>query len=123
MTQLKRGKARIMTAYMVTALIVVLITVLALAPSGPATPVVGNDKVGHALAFFVLVLPLACVAPHRWLAIWLGAVTYGALIEIIQPLTGRMAEMGDLLADGAGATVGIFVAIGWAAWRGKVRLA
>ncbi|MEI4195770.1 VanZ family protein [Roseovarius sp. E0-M6] len=112
-----------MTAYLVTALIVVLITVLALVPFGPATPVAGSDKLGHALAFFVLVLPLACVAPQRWLAIWLGAVTYGALIEIVQPLTGRMAEMGDLVADGAGAAVGIFLGIGWAVWRGKVSLA
>jgi VanZ family protein len=40
----------------------------------------------------------------------LATLAYGGAIEIVQPITGRAAEWADLLADGAGAFAGAFVA-------------
>ena len=36
----------------------------------------------------------------------LAAVCFGALIEVLQPLTGRTAELHDLAADALGAALG-----------------
>ncbi|GGD30186.1 VanZ family protein [Sinisalibacter lacisalsi] len=71
-------------------------------PQGPA----GLDKVFHALAFGVLVLPVALLRPDRLPAVLLLAIAYGGLIELIQPLVGRSAERADLFADALGALAG-----------------
>lgn len=74
-----------------------------LTPPGEAsTPLPLTDKQLHALAFGLLVLPVALTRPHAlW---WLAplALAYGAVIEVIQPSVGRTGEWADLLADGLG---------------------
>jgi VanZ family protein len=39
--------------------------------------------------------------------IWITAVAFGGLIEIVQPYVGRGAEWADLVADGLGAALGV----------------
>jgi hypothetical protein len=70
------------------------------APSGAPLPL--TDKQLHALAFGLLILPVALTHPRAlW---WLAplALVYGAVIEVIQPSAGRNAEWADFLADGVG---------------------
>ena len=76
-------------------------------PGGDGLPLPLTDKQIHALAFFVLVLPGSLMRPAA--IIWLApaALAYGAAIEILQPLVGRSAEWGDLLADAVGIAAGI----------------
>jgi VanZ family protein len=74
-------------------------------PGESSTPLPLTDKQLHALAFGLLVLPVALTRPRAlW---WLAplALAYGAMIELIQPSVGRTAEWADLLADGVGTAV------------------
>lgn len=72
-------------------------------------PVAGGDKILHCLMYFLLtmlgarVLMLGGGLTNRRLAMW-GAVylAYGALDELLQPLTGRTASVNDWLADATG---------------------
>ncbi|WP_306151615.1 VanZ family protein [Roseovarius sp. MMSF_3281] len=81
--------------------------------TGSALPL--TDKQLHALAFGLLVLPVALTRPRAlW---WLAplALLYGAVIELIQPGVGRTGEWADLLADGLGIALacGLGVLRGW----------
>jgi len=75
------------------------------------------DRILHGLAYAVLAV-LAVRALRRprdrrarAAAAVLGAVAYGALIEGWQPLIGRTAEWGDLVADAVGAVLGGLVGV------------
>ena len=95
------------------------VLVLALMPVPPALSATGLDKTNHLLAFAVLMVLGCCAFPGRKMAVPLGLLAFGALIEVLQSFTSyRFAEWGDLLADGVG------VAVGWAlvwAVRGRSR--
>lgn len=84
-----------------------VVMVLALMPSVPHMPTTGWDKSNHLLAFTVLTL-LGCWAyPGRTMAMLLGLLACGGLIEALQSLTpDRFAEWQDLLADGLGLLLG-----------------
>jgi VanZ family protein len=90
---------------------------LTLIPQSPGPSLPHLDKLAHFLAFAALAAPLAWRHPRHWWAVALGALAYGGLIEIIQPLTGRSAEFGDLLADALGAFCGAFLAARFGRWR------
>jgi len=97
----------------------VAVLVLALMPSPPPLVTTGWDKSNHSFAFVVMAW-LGCKAfPQRVMAVLLGLLAYGALIEVLQSFTlTRSAEWLDLLADCFG------VAFGWLlTWgsMGKVR--
>lgn len=93
-----------------TAVLVVIIGILTLAPT-VALPHSHDhwDKLAHLAAFLALVLPTALLWPRA--AVWVGvlAVAYGGAIELIQPYTGRSAELADLLADAVGVGLGLLV--------------
>ncbi len=112
-------------AHALTALLVFIIAVLTLVPqaSGPMG-IPGFDKLAHLVAFAVVTVPLAWRFPHLWRGVALAALAYGGIIEIVQPFMGRTTSWGDLLADGAGAFAGAFIAsrIG-KQWRGRADLA
>lgn len=98
-------------AHALTALLALLIALLTLLPQAPGPAgIPGFDKLAHFMAFAVLAGPLAWRFPHMWRAVALAGLAYGGVIEIVQPFTGRTASWGDLVADGAGATVGAFIA-------------
>jgi len=72
-----------------------------------------GDKIGHALAFCGLVLFYAQLYPlrrDRWRCV-LGAIAFGALIEVVQSFVPyRSAEFLDLVADAVGAVSGLLLA-------------
>lgn len=80
-------------------------TALMLAPAGPDVPppFPHFDKLVHFIVFFLIVLPAVAVRPGAWAVIVLGASALGGAIELIQPLVGRERELGDFVADVAGA--------------------
>ena len=99
------------TAWLVlTAALALVIGILALTPV-PTMPRTDMhwDKVLHAIAFMVLVLPTAALWPRAIAWVGLLAVIYGGAIELIQPFTGRSAELADLVADGIGVGLGIIL--------------
>ncbi|KJS43802.1 VanZ family protein [Roseovarius sp. BRH_c41] len=95
-------------AQVLTFLLALAIGITTLMPSSTGVaPPMGLDKAAHVLAFGLLVLPMAARHPKHWRLIWVAALTYGGLIEIVQPYVGRGAEWADLFADGLGAACGI----------------
>ena len=103
-------------AMLATLTIAVAIAVLSLMPSGTATPVPGNDKMHHFIAYAALALPMTLWLGRQ--AVWrVFAITlaYGAVMEFAQWLapTGREASLLDIFADaiGAGFGTGLGVAV------------
>lgn len=63
-----------------------------------------SDKVGHLAVGFTLALSLhALSSGRRRLVVLVAAVAASALSEGLQQLVGRDAELGDFIADVAGA--------------------
>lgn len=99
-------------AYGLTLLLALAIAVLTLTPTVPGPEgLPGLDKLAHALAFGLFVLPMSMAYPARWIGIWVLALAFGGLIEIVQPFFGRSDEWADLLADGFGAACGIGIVL------------
>ncbi|MBC7180468.1 MAG: VanZ family protein [Roseovarius sp.] len=91
-----------------TLILALAIAMTTLMPSsGGTSPLLGLDKLAHLVAFALLVMPMSLRAPHLWPLIWIMALAYGGLIEIVQPYVGRGAEWADLVADGLGAALGV----------------
>ncbi|MCR6477491.1 VanZ family protein [Variovorax sp. ZS18.2.2] len=85
----------------------IAILVLALVPSSSPIPTTGWDKTNHLLAFAVLAFLGNHAWPGRTVAVLLGLLVYGGLIEVLQSFTAdRFAEWWDLLADGVGLVFG-----------------
>src|SRR4051794_40218202 len=62
------------------------------------------DKAAHFIAFYGFTVLLYASFPYRRrLDLTLIAVLVGAGVEVVQQLTGRDGELGDVLADAAGA--------------------
>jgi VanZ family protein len=62
------------------------------------------DKAAHFMAFYGLNLLLFTAFPNRRrLELTLAATLVGSGVEVVQLLSGRDAELGDLIADAAGA--------------------
>jgi VanZ family protein len=103
------------------ALLIVVITWLALSPAPPQTVNTGWDKANHVLAFaalaFVGVWALSR-RPRQWLMLVLALLAYGGFIEIAQSFTPtRQADWQDVLADGIGIALGLVAAwsVAWLA--------
>ena len=94
----------------VLALLLVMVTYLALTSKPLVGLESGLDKVRHLLAFIGLGFTGYLGFPTRT-ALPFALLAYGGLIEVLQLFVpGRTAEWGDLLADGIGIGVGIGLA-------------
>jgi hypothetical protein len=76
-------------------------------PVGPQ----GVDKLYHMVAFAALIFPTALLRPKWCLRFGCLAILYGGIIEAIQPIFGRSADMSDFWADGLGVATGIFLGL------------
>ena len=88
------------------------VAVLTLSPqaSMPIGPQ-GVDKFYHMAAFAALIFPTALLRPKWCLRFGCLAILYGGIIEAIQPIFGRSADMSDFWADGLGVAMGIFLGV------------
>ena len=93
------------------AVLLIVITWLALIPAPPKVITTGWDKSNHALAFASLAFSSVWALwqrPRQWIWLVLALVAYGIGIEIAQSfLPPREADAKDVLAD----TVGIFIGL------------
>lgn len=96
------------------ALLVIIITALALVPAPPPTLSTGWDKANHALAFAALAFASVWAAwpqPRRWALLFVVVLAYGGAIEIAQSfLPPREADWADLAADAVGIALGLLAA-------------
>ncbi len=81
---------------------------------------ISPDKAAHFTAFFGLTLLMFSAFPRRRrFDLVMLAVLAGSGIEIVQALTGRDGELGDVLADAAGAFA-VYVPV-WLEWARQPR--
>ncbi|MFG6462109.1 VanZ family protein [Roseateles sp. DXS20W] len=96
------------------ALLVAVITWLALSPAPPKTMNTGWDKANHALAFGALAFSAVWAlwpSPRQWVWLVLALLAYGVGIEIAQGfLPPREADWHDVMADGVGIALGLLAA-------------
>jgi VanZ family protein len=86
--------------------------VLSLMPASPSLPSTGWDKTNHMLGFAVLAFLGHFAWPGRRWSMLLGLLAYGGLVEVLQSFTpDRLAEFGDLVADGVGLLAGQALAV------------
>ena len=97
-------------AVLLTFVLALLIAVSTLTPLPTKIDVPGSDKWHHFVAFAVLVFPLAYCNKLYVTSIALVALSYGGLIEIVQPYVNRYGEFNDFVADGIGVCIGIALA-------------
>jgi VanZ family protein len=92
------------------AVLIVLVSWLALTPRPPPEIDFGWDKLNHILAFTALGFSacLGCTGERRACLRWAAALlAFGGLIEILQLFVpGRSSEWGDLLGDALGIACG-----------------
>ena len=87
-----------------------VVLALSLLPVSPELPTTGWDKSNHLVAFCYLVILGKFSYPSRILALFVGLIGYGVMIEILQSFTTyRFAEWGDLVADIAGLSTGLLI--------------
>ena len=60
----------------------------------PTTPD-GTDKLVHLIAFPALAFPLAHTGRSGLISVFIGASSFGGVIEVIQPSFGPSADMQD----------------------------
>ena len=87
------------------------VLVLSLLPVDTPLPTTGWDKTNHVLGFAILSLLAGLGYRNREPGAAVGLLAYGALIEVLQAMSGyRFAEWGDLLSDGIGIALGFLAA-------------
>ncbi len=85
----------------------VAVVVLSLVPTAPELLTTGWDKSNHFLGFITLAVLGLQGYPKRSMALFLGLLFFGGLIEILQSFTTyRFAEWVDWIADGVGVLAG-----------------
>ncbi|WP_412508164.1 VanZ family protein [Roseovarius sp. SYSU LYC5161] len=99
----------------------VVIALLTLAPL-PSQNVPGSDKMHHLLGFMALAFPLPLARPRLVWPVILAVAAYGGLIEIVQPVFGRSAELGDFIGDVIGATLGALLGVQCGKWLRRSRI-
>jgi len=108
------GPAASICWQLVSCVLAVVVTTLALMPSPPQEASLGWDKLNHASAFCALAVAWRLAFPGnawRWVQLAAGLMALGAGIEVAQHFVpGRQADAADLLADAIGAAAGMLLA-------------
>lgn len=95
------------------AIVVLTITILSLLPPSSGVEIHVNDKVGHFLAYAVLIINLGLlVRQSNYWKIFVVVIAYSAMMEFVQGfIPGREVSFYDMLANTIGALIGIGVLI------------
>ena len=111
------GSKRHALALPATTTLAAVIAYLTLTPLQPdAIDGFLSDKSYLVVAFAALIFPGALLYLRS--LIWLipAALDFGAVIELVQPLVGRSAEIADFGADAAGVASGLILALTMRRW-------
>ena len=77
-----------------------------------------SDKLEHFSAYFVLaVIPALTERTPVRIAIAIGLVGMGVMLEYLQLFTGRDFDPYDMLANACGVSLGMLIGFGWLAIR------
>lgn len=96
---------------------VLAIIFLSLAPRTPMGGVKVSDKLQHASAYLVMsVLVFGSLSssmslPRRLVIVLIACTLLGVGIELVQPATGRSADLGDAIANAGGASLGCLIVL------------
>ncbi|MDQ6966384.1 MAG: hypothetical protein Q9M23_05630 [Mariprofundaceae bacterium] len=93
-----------------TLLILASITTLSLWPLEHLPAVPGGDKLHHAVAYAMLMFPVALRRPRLWPLLGVFFLAWSGAIELIQPYVNRYGEWGDMAANGSGLLIGFMFA-------------
>ena len=92
----------------ITLIVTLSLTVTMLWPLDTPPPAPdGSDKFVHIIAFAALSMPLSRTGRFGLLPVFVGASSFGGLIELIQPIFNRSADMNDWGANIIGVALGI----------------
>jgi VanZ family protein len=95
-----------------TLIVTIVLTVAMLWPINQPPPAPNSiDKLVHLIAFAALAFPLARTGRFGFIPVFVGASTFGGIIEVLQPSFGRSADVHDWFADIAGVGLGICFAL------------
>lgn len=105
--------------------LVLLLAAIAYLSLSPTTEIsVGNDKVGHFIAYTVLMINVALVTLPKMKAFRSGiifTICYGMLMEIGQLFAvGRTFSMYDMLANVIGVGIGVVFSMLFGKWVLKI---
>lgn len=97
------------------ALAIATVVVLSLVPNRMLrrVDVIGNDKIGHALAYFVLMAFAVQLrdSSRDWIRCALGLLAMSIVIEFVQQASGlRRGDPHDVIANAIGLLLGLLVA-------------
>ena len=95
------------TGITLTFIIGLAITAATLSPIADVLNVTTGDKVYHAMAFALFVIPMIWVSPKFWRYMIAASVILGAGIEVMQPYVNQVGDVMDLVADVMGAILGV----------------
>jgi len=90
----------------------IVIAWLSLSPPSDQAAPVGNDKIGHVLAYGALTMATLWAAGwQRWFPALIACLAYGAIMEVAQGLMpfGREFSLLDMVANTAGALTALAV--------------
>lgn len=93
---------------------IALLLYLSITPQPPEVPIAGGDKLGHALAYAVLMYWWSQLldSPRQRYGLAAGLIALGIAIEIMQGWTSwRTFDYADMLADGAGIACGFAMSV------------
>lgn len=97
----------------ILALLLCLITWLALSPAPPPQADLGWDKLNHGAAFVTLAVVAVLGGCGPYWRVGMGLLAYGGCIEVVQAfIPNRAGEWADLLADGLGIALGLKLVAG-----------
>lgn len=89
-------------------LVIVGITILSLKPPTGGIEINVNDKVGHLLAYCVLMVNAGLLfSKNKWWLVALSAFAFSTLLEYLQGFVpGRSVDWKDLVANASGVIIG-----------------
>ena len=97
---------------LLTTVLTIFLTIIFLSPvAHPPPTLYGGDKFGHILAFSTLSFPLCYTRRIRLLIVFLGACTFGGIIELVQPFFNRNAEIWDWVSNIFGVLLGMLLGV------------
>ena len=95
--------------WVASALVMAMITVASLSPSGGAGDPGSADKSIHILAYAVAALPFSVAPNSRIISLATGIVGWGVAIEMLQSVAGRNGDLEDVAANAIGVLAGVLM--------------